>query len=86
MRILPEYRVTDDEIWNKLIKTVFDYSRICNLDNYDVMLKGLVWYNTYPESPLYNKLGKKIEEFKGKITKDENRAWKYDVEVNLFFT
>jgi hypothetical protein len=81
-RILSEYKVFDEDIWNKLIKTTLDFGRIQNLENYDIMLRGLMWYNTNPESPKFGKLNKQIETFKAQITKNENRSWKYDVEVN----
>ena len=52
-----------------------------NMENYDTMLNGLIWYNENPQSPKFQKVGKEIEIFKNKIKQNENRFWRYDPDV-----
>jgi hypothetical protein len=73
----------DEEVWDKLIETSTSAKRINNMDHYDTMLKGLIWYNENPKSPKFQLLKKEINLFKDKIYKNENRLWKYDPEVKI---
>jgi hypothetical protein len=76
-----KYRRLDDEIWNKLIDDTIKANRVRNIENYHKMLNSIVWYNSQPDSPKFQKLDKEIESFKDKIRKNENRLWKYNVDV-----
>jgi hypothetical protein len=80
-RIFPKHKMIDEDIWTKIFETLQKYKRINNLDHYDLILKGLLWYDSYPESPRYKKCTKIIEQFKDRVRKVENRSWKYDVDV-----
>jgi hypothetical protein len=80
-RIFKNGNFLDEEVWNKLIDSTIKAPRIMNMDNYDNMLNGLVWYNDNPQSPKFQKLGKEIETFKNKIKQNENRNWRYDPDV-----
>lgn len=76
----------DEEVWDKLIRDTVNCIRICNIEFYDIMLRGLNWYHNHPQSPKFQKLSKEIESFKARITKNENRNWKYDAENNRWRT
>jgi hypothetical protein len=81
-RIFISLEFTDEEIWDLLIKdTVHTKDRILNMDHYDIMLKGLLWYNSYPQSPKFQQLGKDINKFQDKIRNNENRLWRYNPET-----
>jgi len=80
-RIFRKVNYLDEEVWNKLIESTIKAPRIMNLDNYDTMLNGLIWYNDNPQSPKFQKIGKEIETFKNKIKQNENRFWRYDPDV-----
>ena len=80
-RIFRKVNYLDEQVWNKLIETALKAPRIMNLENYDLMLKGMMWYNDTPQSPKFQKLTKEIEIFKNKIKQNENRFWRYDADV-----
>jgi hypothetical protein len=83
-RIFPKHKVVDEDLWMKVLETIPKFKRINNIDNYDIILKGLNWYNSYPESPRFQKIDKIVDEFKDRVRKNENRSWKYDVDVNMY--
>lgn len=68
----------DEDVWNRMIETAVNMKRINNMDNYDIILNGLIWYDSNPKSPKFQKIKKEIDLFKDKIFKNENRLWKYD--------
>ncbi len=79
-RIFTKTEYLDEEVWMKLIDMTVNAQRINNMDNYDKMLKGMIWYNDNPKSPMFKKVTKDIEKFKNRIRTNPNRFWKYDVE------
>jgi hypothetical protein len=79
-RVFQKVNYLDEEVWNKLIDMTINCVKIQNMDKYDTMLKGLLWYNGNPKSPKFKKLNKEIEKFKDRIRNSPNRHWKYDVE------
>jgi hypothetical protein len=80
-KIFPKHKVVDEELWTKIFETLPKFKKINNLDQYDTILKGLLWYDSNPESPRYKKCGKIIEQFKDRVRNVEIRNWKYDVDV-----
>jgi hypothetical protein len=84
-RIFPKVKMLDDDIWSKIFETLNKTKRIQNLDKYDTILKALLWYNSCPESPRFQKMTEIIEKFKDRVRQNENRSWKYDVDVSLIF-
>ena len=79
-RIFSKVNYLDEEVWDKLIDITIKAPRISNIDKYETMLKGLIWYNDNPKSPKFKKLGKQIQGFKDRIRNNPNRLWKYDPE------
>lgn len=84
-RIFVKVNYLDEEVWNKLIDTAIKRKRINNIDHYDILLKGLIWYNENPKSPKFQKLNKEVDTFRDIVLKNENRLWKYDPQVDLFY-
>ena len=84
-RIFRKVNYLDEQVWNKLIETTVKAPRIMNMENYDLMLNGMVWYNENPQSPKFQKLSKEIEIFKNKIKQNENRFWRYDPDVFKYY-
>ncbi len=82
-RIFRKVNYLDEEVWNKLIDSTIKAPRINNLENYHIMLNGMLWYNDNPASPKFQKIGKEIEKFKNRIRQNENRFWRYDPDVLL---
>jgi hypothetical protein len=73
----------DEDIWNLLIRDTIkhDRKRIQNLEDYSKMLNGLIWYNSNPQSPKFQKLDNEIETFRDYCRKVENRFWRYNPDV-----
>lgn len=85
-KIFMEINYLDEDIWNLLITATVDKKfKIQNMDHYDMMLRGLLWYNSQPQSPKFQKINNEIEKFKDKIKNNENRFWRYNPDVNIIF-
>ncbi len=80
-RIFMKINYVDEEVWRKLIECTIRLKRVNNMEDYDTMLKGLMWYNDNPKSPKFQKISNELEIFRDKIRKNENRLWKYDPET-----
>lgn len=80
-RLFIKHDIHDVDLTKLLIDSTLNQGRINDIRKFHQLLVGLDWMNKNPKSQFYNKLDNEIITFKNKIRKNENKSWKYDLDV-----
>jgi hypothetical protein len=83
-RLFMKHEIHDIDLTKLLVESTIKQGRIHDIRKYHQLLLGLDWMNTNPKSQYFNNLDKEIDIFKNRIRKNENKSWKYDVDVIRF--
>lgn len=81
-RLFMKHNITDSDLTKLLVESTIKQGRITDIRKYHQLLTGLDWINKNPKSHYYKQLDKEIEEFKDRIRQNENKRWRYDVDVS----
>jgi len=83
-RLFMKHDIHDVDLTKLLVESTITQGRIQDIRKYHQLLMGLDWINKNPKSQYFEKLDNEIEKFKDRIRKNENKNWKYDVDVRDF--